>query len=1686
MKKTLLLLLIFSFLQINAQCWKTISAGNNHNIALKPDGTLWGWGNNTNGQIGDGTTTSRNIPVKIGTANNWKTITAGWGHTVALKTDGSLWAWGYGILGQIGNGSGAVKAYNPVQQVGTAKDWQTIAAGPQFTIAIKTDGTLWAWGYNEFGQLGDGTTVDKNTPTQIGSDKDWETIATGSNHTIALKKDGSLWTWGENKNGKLGDGTIVSKIVPTQIGTATNWKAIAGGLNHTAAIKTDGTLWCWGFNANGSLGDGTNTDKLIPTQIGTETNWKTIAVGWDNTVALKTDGSLWSWGYNANGKLGIGTTTNTFTPTQVGTSKDWLMGVSGYSHEAGLKADGAIWTWGQNTTNQLGDGTSISKSVPTLVSCPALLTLTTSQANITCFGLNNGSASITEVSGGTGPYTYLWSNGKTTSSITGLAAGEYSCTVKDAGSLAITKTFLIAQPTLLYANVTSTNVSCNNNDGILTVAASGGTLPYQYSILSGTFQNSNIFSGLPSGDYIVNVRDNSGCFYTINIIINPNNTPPSAPNSQTFNNTATVANLKAYGINVKWYSVPVGGTTLSLSTLIQTGKYYVSQTIDGCESLRATVDVVIVPPLANGELPTNGLVAYYPFSGNANDNSGNKSNASVAGAVLTTDRFGNSDSAYSFNGTDSFVNAVIPNIPQGNSSRTISGWFKTDNVFSDPKKMETCIFNYGALEKSQRLSLYIYSKGYLEPITGSDFSNDDFYVDNYNYANNDWYFFTLTYNGTKLSLYVNGKFVSEKAVALNTTNNIFRLGERMPDNKNEWFKGTIDDVAIWNRVLSPEEISALYVPENTTSFTAIPDPNFEKKLIDLGIDSGDIDGKVLTSNIASVKTLDVSSSSISNLSGIEDFKNLDVLSFNSNLITNVDLSKNNKLFLFYGRDNKLTSINLPEKNQLYEIYLDRNNLADLDVSKCDSLRNLSAEDNQIKSINLARNKDLATLFLDRNKLTVLDISKNTVLKTVWCGENQLSSVVLPESNNLDVLYLNANNFTALDISKYTTLKEFVCSTNQLTEIDISNNKALTYFHCQENKLTNIDVSNNIALASFYCYKNELKSINLSQNKALTTLWCHTNKLASLDVSKNTNLTKLSSYGNNFISVNVKNGNNKNLNIYTQGFTNNPALTCIQVDDVAYSNANWGDKKDVTATYNSLCTSPYTLIPDINFENKLISQGLDSGIPDGKVLTANIASVTNLDVYNSSIRDLTGIEGFASLEVLNCGKNQITSLDLSKSSKLKQLECYNNKLINLDVSANPNLWYLDCFTNKITTLDLSKNKLLETVYCFDNVLTSLNVSNLKKLKSLDCPDNQLTNLDVSTNTALEELHCYKNKLQSLDVSKNLLLVDVVCYSNELTYLNLKNGNNKHFAVEQYKTIFTNNPNLKCIEVDDVNYSNTNWSTRKDETANYSVDCSISFVAIPDQNFEQKLIDLGIDKDGLNGSTTANLNLITSLELSGSNIANLSGIENFTSLTYLDVSNNQLKTLDIRNNVLLETLNASSNQLTTLDVSKNNKLTIVYVANNPLISLNLRNGNNRNFIIQKQTGKKSAAPLYTTFLGLTTLTCIQVDDAAYSNANWSAIKESNTTYSNTCKNLGVEDVVLTKATIYPNPTIGEVNILNITLEKATVYNELGQLVKTFTLNSNNTSNTINLSGLPRGVYYIYLINQDAASAKKVIVE
>ncbi|QKJ61915.1 T9SS type A sorting domain-containing protein [Flavobacterium sp. M31R6] len=894
-----------------------------------------------------------------------------------------------------------------------------------------------------------------------------------------------------------------------------------------------------------------------------------------------------------------------------------------------------------------------------------------------------------------------------------------------------------------------------------------------------------------------------------------------------------------------------------------------------------------------------------------------------------------------------------------------------------------------------------------------------------------------------------------------------------------------------------------------TAYTLIPDVNFENKLIALGIDSGVADGKVPTANVDKLTSLDVSLSSISNLTGIQDFTSLKELICTANYLTTLDISKNSALLSLQCNVNKLSA---------------------LDLSKNLSLESLKCSHNHITSLDVSNNLSLTTLMCDTNQLTDLDVSKNLALS---------------------VLIFDYNKLTTIDVSKNKSLNTLGFSFNNLTGIDVSNNNNLGFLNCQSNQFTDLDISHNLQLGTLYCNDNQITSLDVSKNGSLGYLFCQNNKLLDLNL-KNGNQTH---FANNYLN-----------------FTGNPKLTCIQVDDAIYSNANWSSIKDDTANFNTDCSTSnlYTYISDVKFENKLISLGIDSGVADGKVLTANVDKLTSLDVSSNSISDLTGIQDFVALTNLNCSQNELTTLNTSKNLALISLECSNNKLSTLDVSKNLSLESLRCSANNITSLDISNNLSLETLACNTNQLSDLDVSknlllielffDYNKISSIDvsknsklgaltfssnnittidvsknsslgflnCQSNQLTNLDLSHNLILNSLFCNDNQITSLDISKNNSVVFLLCQNNKLLNLNLKNNGNKALFDTRFLN-FTGNPNLTCIQVDNIAYSNTNWANLKDITANYSTDCNLVYTLIPNSSFEQKLIDLGIDTDGLNGKiSTTSIESITSLDLSNTNIKDLTGIENFTALKYftangtnltsvdfsknlmlqyvsisgnnltsldvskntnlseLDFSNNKVMQIDLSQNKELTVLNALGNQLTTLDISQNPKIKSLNVEFNQLTSLNLQNGNNANFVLAKPTNKISQTVVYTSFSNNPNLSCIKVDNVAYSNQNWSQIKDATATYSSTCSKLGIEDSVFDKVAIFPNPTKGELHIDNIVLEKVTVYDALGKLIKTTTFTSGAKDHTIHLEGLPRGIYYIYLESEGANTAKKVIVK
>jgi alpha-tubulin suppressor-like RCC1 family protein len=333
---------------------------------------LWVWGDNFDGQLGINNTANRSIPVTTSAGGaNWRSVSGGSDHNAAIKTDGTLWTWGrndFGVLG-INVAGRSTNRTTPVTTFLGGTNWKQVATGIFNTAAIKTDGTLWIWGYNFYGQLGinvAGPTTNRTTPvTTFLGGTNWKQVSCGWHHTSAIKTDGTLWVWGSNSSGRLGINNIIRTMVCTPVQTflgGTNWKQVSCGLFCAAAIKTDGTLWTWGSNSYGQLGVNDTADRSIPTQtfLG-GTNWKQVSDGDNFTTAIKTDGTLWVWGDNVYGQLGVNDTANRSIPVTT------FLGGTNWKQVSGggaIKTDGTLWVWGRNGYGQLGTNDTADRSIP--------------------------------------------------------------------------------------------------------------------------------------------------------------------------------------------------------------------------------------------------------------------------------------------------------------------------------------------------------------------------------------------------------------------------------------------------------------------------------------------------------------------------------------------------------------------------------------------------------------------------------------------------------------------------------------------------------------------------------------------------------------------------------------------------------------------------------------------------------------------------------------------------------------------------------------------------------------------------------------------------------------------------------------------------------------------------------------------------------------------------------------------------------------------------------------------------------------------------------------------------------------------------------------------------------------------------------------------------------------------------
>jgi alpha-tubulin suppressor-like RCC1 family protein len=347
MKNTTFLLTFIFVVNLHSQCWKEIKSGYDHTLAIHKNGTLWSWGSNAHGQLGNGTRIANSIPTQLGVENDWVYISTKSQSSFAIKSNGSLWSWGRNIKDQLGD-STDVDRLVPMK-IGNSNDWKIVENGANHTIGIKQDGSLWAWGLNIENQLGDGTDTNRFFPVRIGIENNWEKVSCGFNHTLAIKKNGTLWAWGWNSIYQLGNNSNVKSAIPIQIGTANNWKEIGAGSYISFGLQTNNSLWAWGANGHGSIGDSTNIDRTVPTVVGNVNNWLKISVGWYHILALKVDSTLWGWGANGDGQIGSGETNHLGQnfPVQITMDKGWNVISAGHLFSHSIKQNGTLWAWGK-------------------------------------------------------------------------------------------------------------------------------------------------------------------------------------------------------------------------------------------------------------------------------------------------------------------------------------------------------------------------------------------------------------------------------------------------------------------------------------------------------------------------------------------------------------------------------------------------------------------------------------------------------------------------------------------------------------------------------------------------------------------------------------------------------------------------------------------------------------------------------------------------------------------------------------------------------------------------------------------------------------------------------------------------------------------------------------------------------------------------------------------------------------------------------------------------------------------------------------------------------------------------------------------------------------------------------------------------------------------------------------------
>ncbi|MCL2544277.1 MAG: putative Ig domain-containing protein, partial [Nocardioidaceae bacterium] len=341
-------------------------AGGKSSCRISADTTLWCWGYDESGELGDGGPLAVDPPgvlAPVQIVNKlWTQLTIGGSslpnhsHACALReSQGFGQCWGGDEDGELGIGGG--NSMTAPTTIAGGHLWNELSAGWTNTCGVTTGGALYCWGDDAFGQSA--TRVNTNVPTRVGTSTAWDQVSSGSTSSCGIRTAGSLWCWGMDARGQLGTGSRTDTDVPTRVGTATSWSQVSVGDGYACAVRTDGTVWCWGSSTSGQLGNGVDVndptkDVLAPRQVGAGTNWAQVSAGGGHTCAVTTAGTAWCWGQNSNGELGDGSISPDVTsPVQVGTGADWTSISGGYDDTCGVEA-GLVECWGSNEKGKLG------------------------------------------------------------------------------------------------------------------------------------------------------------------------------------------------------------------------------------------------------------------------------------------------------------------------------------------------------------------------------------------------------------------------------------------------------------------------------------------------------------------------------------------------------------------------------------------------------------------------------------------------------------------------------------------------------------------------------------------------------------------------------------------------------------------------------------------------------------------------------------------------------------------------------------------------------------------------------------------------------------------------------------------------------------------------------------------------------------------------------------------------------------------------------------------------------------------------------------------------------------------------------------------------------------------------------------------------------------------------------------